>query len=149
MRAGALAVALLGSVLAALYMAGAWRLGLGVLDEPGPGLYPLLVGALLLAGAAGTALEAWARATGPAGWPQGVAGRRVLVLVGAVFGYALALPYAGHPLAGSLVTLVGLQVMGLAGWPLKIGLAVAAGLVSHYLFATVLGVPLPRGAWLP
>lgn len=149
MRAGALAVALLGAVLALVYMAGARRLGLGVLDEPGPGLYPLLVGVLLVIGAAGTAVEALAHPPGPAGWPEGAAGRRVLVLVAAVLGYAIAMPYAGHPLAGAIVTLVALEVMGLTGWPLKLGLAAAAGLASHYLFAVVLGVPLPRGAWLP
>jgi hypothetical protein len=80
-------------------------------------------------------------------WPVGAARGRMIALVAASLGYVLLLPYIGHPLAGTVVTLVALELMGQRGWPLKIALALAVGLGSHYLFAVVLGVPLPRGIW--
>jgi hypothetical protein len=48
---------------------------------------------------------------------------------------------------GTLVSLVVLRVMGLSRWPLCIGLAIAVGLGSYYLFGKILDVPLPVGIW--
>jgi len=137
-----------GAVVALPYTVLAVRYGLGTLDDPGAGFYPVVVGALLLLACIGTAVEAIARRPDTAvAWPSGIARVRMLALVAASVGYVVLLPYAGHPVAGTLVTLAALQVMGLRGWPLKLALALAVGLGSHYLFAVVLGVPLPRGAW--
>lgn len=148
MRPAIVTVAALGAVLAVLYLLEALRYGRGTLDDPGPGLYPLVVGALLLLGSIGAAVEVVVAPSGDAvAWPVGAARGRMIALVAASLGYVLLLPYIGHPLAGTVVTLVALELMGQRGWPLKIGLALAVGLGSHYLFAVVLGVPLPRGIW--
>lgn len=136
------------AVLGLLYLAEARRYPWGTLAQPGPGVFPFLVGALLLAGAVGTALEAMLRrARSEIEWPRGPAGWRVLTLVVLTCGYILLLPYLGHPIAGSLVTFGVLQIMGLPRWWLRAGLAVAVAVASHYLFAGLLGVPLPAGPW--
>lgn len=148
MRRALLAMAASGLVLALVYLAEALRYARGTLAEPGPGLYPLLVGTLLVLGSLGIGLEAVVqRAHDGVGWPEGPARWRMLALLAASLGYVILLPYLGHPLAGALVTLVVLHVMGLRRWPLKVGLALVVGLGSHYLFTVVLGVPLPVGIW--
>ena len=56
-------------------------------------------------------------------------------------------PTAAAIIAAVVATFMALQALGGLRWPLKIGLAVAFGLGSYYLFDTLLGVPLPRGTW--
>jgi hypothetical protein len=62
-------------------------------------------------------------------------------------GYVVALPYLGHPVAGTLLTLAVLHTMGTRRWVVKIAGALAIGVGSHYVFAKLLGVPLPTGIW--
>jgi hypothetical protein len=71
----------------------------------------------------------------------------VLAVLAASLGYVLLLPRLGHPVAATLVTLAVLQMMRLHGWALKLAVALALGFGSHYVFAVVLGVPLPTGLW--
>ena len=59
--------------------------------------------------------------------------------------YALALPYIGHMIAGSLLAFVVLHVMSLRSWPVKIVLSLGIGVGSYVLFGMVLGVPFPSG----
>lgn len=81
--------------------------------QPGPGLYPLLVGGLLVLSALGVGVEATrGRSQRTAEWPEGAARARVSAVAGATLGYIMLLPYVGHLLAAVLVTLVVLQVMG-------------------------------------
>lgn len=151
MSSAALTVAVLGGLLALLYLAQGLTYGRGTRDDPGPGLYPLAVGALFLIGAVGTAIEAWLGRRGRRDerieWPEGAARWRMVALVAVSLAYVFLLPWAGHPLAAGLVVLVALEVMGLRGWTLKVLLAGVAGIGSHWLFAVLLGVPLPRGIW--
>lgn len=148
MRRALLGAAVLGTLLALVYLVEGLGYPRGTPAEPGPGLYPLLVGLLLMAGSLGTGLEARFRRSGETiESPRGAEARRVLSIVGVSLGYVLLLHQVGHPVAGTLVTLAVLQVMGLSRWTLKLGLALALGLGSHYLFAVLLGVPLPTGNW--
>ncbi|MHB1134745.1 MAG: tripartite tricarboxylate transporter TctB family protein, partial [Chloroflexota bacterium] len=66
-------------------------------------------------------------------------------VVAASAGYVWLLPLLGHMVAGTVVALVMLQVMGLASWPAKIVTALVLGAGSYFLFAGILGVPLPAG----
>lgn len=148
MRRTIIVAAGLIGLLAVGYLAEARRYSFGTAAQPGPALYPLLVGALLLVGCIGTALEAArGRLQGDVEWPIGGGCWRVAAIVASALGYVVLLPYLGHPVAGALLSLVVLQVMGLANWFLKVGVAVAVGLISFYLFATLLGTPLPAGIW--
>ncbi|MBI3969482.1 MAG: tripartite tricarboxylate transporter TctB family protein [Chloroflexi bacterium] len=147
-RWAVLAVTLVGVVLGAAYTAEALRYRWGSLANPGPGLFPVLVGVLVMLGAVGVALETFTDPpVGDAAWPQGVGRWRLLAIVAVAALYVATMPYLGHPIAGTLVMFAALQIMGLANWPLKIGLALCLGLGSHYLFATWLGIPLPTGEW--
>ncbi len=146
MRRGLLAVAGSGVVVGSLYLAEALRYPRGSLAQPGPGLFPLLVGALLLVSAAAIGLEALLiRRDRPVDWPAGVRLRRFGLVGLATLGYIVLLPAIGHPLAGSLLLWVVLRVMGLRPWGLVVLLGVAMALGSYYLFGVLLGAPLPGG----
>jgi hypothetical protein len=140
--------AAVGSVLAIGYLIAGQEYPWGKMAEPGPGVYPLAVGILMLAGAVGLGLEARVRRLHlGAPWPVGAGRWRVLAVLASGLGYALLLPYLGHLFMGTLVSLIVLRVMGLPRWPLCIGLAIAVGLGSYYLFGKILDVPLPVGIW--
>lgn len=146
MRRGRLTVSLLGVLLSLGYLAEALNYPLGTMAQPGPASYPLVIGALLLGASLSIGLEAYRSSSAePAPWPLGADRRRLAAMTAASAGYVLALPLLGHLLSGTLIALVVLQVMGLPRWPLKIALALALGVGSYYLFAVVLGVPLPAG----
>lgn len=136
------------TLVSVLYLVEGIRYPWGTAAQPGPAVYLLPVGLLLLIGSLGVGIEALLqKPTEVVQWPDARGTRRVLAILAAVAAYMLLLPNLGHPLSGALVVLVVLQVMRLPNWPLKIGLALLVGLGSYYVFAVLLGVPLPRGMW--
>lgn len=139
---------ILGLILAFLYLLEGSRYPQGSMAQPGPGLYPSLVGSVLLFSASALVLEAVFDPSEPSvGWPSGSARRRFLAVLGATLSYILLLPYLGHALAASLLTLAVLHSMGRSSWPVKIMLSFAVSLASYYVFVLLLGIPLPPGVW--
>ena len=138
---------LLGS---GVYLAQALRLPLGTTARPGPGFYPLAVGAFACVVAlvvvalafrpSGRAVPAEAAEAEPA------ARLDVALSVIALAGFCLLLPWLGYPLAALLFVSLQLRQLG-ASWrgALLTGALSAEG--SYYLFAILLGVTLPRGFW--
>lgn len=148
MRRAVMIFAGLGAVLSALYLLEGKRYSMGTPAEPGPGLFPLIVGGILLVGFVGTGIEALATAPGAkVGWPAGPGRRRVAAIALSCGAYALALPFIGQMIAASLLALAVLHVMALRSWLLKVVLAVGIGVGSYVLFGRVLGVPFPSGTW--
>jgi hypothetical protein len=150
MRRALLATAAVIAVAALGYLVEARRYPWGTESQPGAGVYPTLVGALVLVSALGLGIESALRPPGRVvEWPSGPARRRVLAILLPTVGYVLLLPWLGHPLAATLLLLAVLNVMGMRKhWALKLAVAAAIGLASYYVFGVLLGVPLPRGAWL-
>ena len=141
-------LAITGIILSLSYIVEALHYPWGNLAQPGPGFYPLLIGILLGVGFLGTGLEAaLLKSSRKVDWPRGASLGRVVAIALGGLGYVLFLPFLGHPVAGGLVTLVVLQAMNLPSWPLKIGLSLANGFGSFFLFSVLLGVPLPMGFW--
>jgi putative tricarboxylic transport membrane protein len=146
MRRAVLTLAVVGSVLSALYLLEGTRYSLGTPAEPGPGLFPLIVSGLLLIGFVGTGIEALASTSkAKVAWPAGAARWRVAAIALSCTAYGLTLPYLGHMIAGSLLAFAVLHVMALRSWPLKIALSLGIGVGSYVLFGMVLGVPFPSG----
>jgi putative tricarboxylic transport membrane protein len=148
MRRHILITSILGFMFGLAYLLEALSYSRGTMAQPGPGLYPLLLGILILLGSLGTGLEIMFRRfekEKDAIWPRGANGRRLLTVLAASLAYAFLLPYLGHPVIATLITFVVLQVMGVRSWPLKITLALLIGLGSYYLFAKLLTIPLPMG----
>ena len=133
-------------MLGVAYLVYALRYDTGTPAQPGPGLYPIFVGAALIAGAMGTLVSALI--SPPRGliyWPRGLERVRVLGIIAVSVFYALTLELLGYLLCGAIVVLVCLQVMGMQSWRLKIGLTLVMTALSFLLFDKLLSVPLPRG----
>ncbi|HEU5322494.1 MAG TPA: tripartite tricarboxylate transporter TctB family protein [Methylomirabilota bacterium] len=123
---------------------------LDTLATPGPGIFPLAGGALLVAAAAWELATAWrsrGRAPGPpaeaAAAPPGE--RAALALIGVLVVYVAVLGRLGFFAASFVLVVVASRLTGAPGWrrPLALALGVTAG--SYVLFAVWLGVPLPAG----
>ena len=144
MHRSILIAAALGFLGGLFYLKVALRYSLGTAGDPGPGVYPLLVGSLFLIGAVGTGLEAaLARSVARIEWPVDSARWRVALMALASGGYGLLLPYLGHPIAASAVSFLVLWIMGMRQWLWMVILSGVLGLGTAYLFISVLGVPLP------
>ena len=135
-------------ILGILYLAASLQYPMGTVRKPGPGLFPVMVACLWLVASIGTGWGARSKATqDPIEWPRGASLGRMGAILAAILAYMLLLSNIGHSIAAIVATFMALQALGGLRWPLKIGLAVAFGLGSYYLFDTLLGVPLPRGTW--
>jgi putative tricarboxylic transport membrane protein len=141
MRARAWSLGFLGASVA--YLAGALTFPLGSIDRPGPGFFPVGVGAFLCLSALATAVFGLAGPTAAGLHTATVA--RVAVTVAALVGFCLLLPWLGYPICAFVfVTLLMRRLAGV-GWPGAVVTAVLSSLATFYLFGVVLGVPLPRG----
>jgi MFS family permease len=130
-----------------VYLANAWWLAPGTAARPGAGFFPLAVGVFGLA--VGLAWVVSALQQAPAAGPVADAGgrRRAGITAALLAGFCLLLPWTGYPVAALLFT--GLLLRGLgAGWMAALAVALPSALASYYVFAVLLGVPLPRGLLL-
>jgi hypothetical protein len=140
-----LALAVLATSVA--YLANAWPLPMGTLARPGPGFYPLAVALFGIVVALAWTVNAFrhAPAASSAATLERSSRTRVGATGGLLVGFCVVLPWTGYFAASLLFTALMLRGLG-AGWltSLLVGLGTAA--VSYYVFATLLGVPLPGGA---
>lgn len=146
MQRAILGVDIVALVLSFLYLWGALGYPLGMLGRPGPGIFPLAVGLLLVGASIGSiVMDLLIPAKGKLEIPKGKDFRRMLTVLGAAIAYMLLLPYAGHLLSSMLTMFFVLYAMGSTSWFMKIGFTIGLALGSYYLFDILLKVPLPRG----
>lgn len=146
MQRAVLTFSVVGLIFSVLYLLEGARYSMGAPAEPGPGLFPLLVGGILLLGFLGTGIESIASSSrAKVVWPTGSARGRVAAIALSCVAYAIALPYIGHMIAGSLLAFAVLHVMLLRSWTVKIILSLGMGVGSYVLFGVLLGVPFPKG----
>ena len=136
---------------AAFYLVQALKLPLGAAARPGAGFYPVAIGIFAcLVGLAATVLAFRAPRTSRPAAASGDdvpgAGRRVLATTAALAGFCLVMPWIGYPLAAVAFVIVVLRGLG-SRWSTAVAIGVLSAAASHYLFAVLLDVPLPRGPW--
>jgi hypothetical protein len=159
-------VALVTLVGGGVYLSQALALPFGSAARPGAGFFPVAVAVFacvvgLVATAQAFLVSGWGARTAPPSPPRSRGGGttaplehmldpeqrgRVIVACVLLVAFCLLLPWVGYPpLAFAFVALL-LRRLG-ASWrgALITGVLSAAG--SHYLFAVLLDVPLPRGPW--
>jgi hypothetical protein len=137
---------LAGAVLAVLALAAlreSLRRPLGTIAEPGPGSVPVLLAAILLvcslvvigggAGAPAVTALPWGE------W------RHALAILGTCAFMALALERLGYRLTTFVAILALVTFVEGKGWIAGLFFALGFSLGSHYLFATLLRVPMPGG----
>jgi hypothetical protein len=126
---------LFGGVTAAL----ALQLPLGTLRVPGTGLFPLVLGVILMALAG---VEAFRKeATEPV--PEG-ASRRVAIFMGAVVLSVALLQPLGYVASAFLLMLGLLRALG-ARWGVAALIGAGSAAASYVLFVQWLRIPMPAG----
>jgi putative tricarboxylic transport membrane protein len=132
----------------AVYLVLASQLPFGSTARPGAGFYPVVVGIFAVVVALGATISAFraprAIAAGPA--LDAEARRRVLVTMGTLAAFCLALPSIGYPPAAFAFVAVVLRALG-SGWTTALVIGALSSAGSYALFAGILDVPLPRGPW--
>jgi Tripartite tricarboxylate transporter TctB family len=114
--------------------------------EPGPGLFPLIVGSFMCLSAAAHLFLSWRlehhASTGEAGSVISI-----IQLVIALAAYIFLLPRIGFVLASLLLTLCTLSIYGMPGYWRRIGSALVITGISYLVFTQGLGVNMPTAAW--
>jgi putative tricarboxylic transport membrane protein len=132
-----------------VYLFNALPLPHGTPARPGAGFFPLGVGVFGATLALAWTVSAFRRGSTAAGdHPVPTEGRgRVAATAGALVGFCLLLPWAGYPVTALVFTVLSLRWLG-AQWKAALGIGLASAVTSYYLFAVLLGVPLPHGVLL-
>lgn len=143
-------VALVVVAAAGAYLTQALALPFGTAARPGAGFFPTLVA--LFACAVGLAMTARAFLTAAPAPAARVAAAdraarvRALATMAVLIAFCLLLPWLGYPLvAFGFVTALLSRLGSTTRTAVLIGALTAAG--SHWVFAVLLDVPLPRGPW--
>jgi putative tricarboxylic transport membrane protein len=144
-----------GLVLAAgiVYEAMALWMPRGRIGQPGPGFFPMIVGAFLVLTAGGCLVQAFmTRRTerliaqpvaAPVSGNRQVA--RVWLLIGFLVLYAVAVQPVGFPIALMLFLVASIWIFGYRKWLPTLAIAAALTAVSYLTFVVWLKVPLPLG----
>ena len=149
-RRDLLSAAALG-LLAGVYLLANRGYPLDTLATPGPGIFPLAVGLLLLGLAlaqAATALRSGLDAASmPSGasWAGAAAWGRVLAMVVVLVAYAIAAGLIGFLPASLAAIFASSRLLGTRGWLRPLALAVSVTVAAHLIFVAWLGVPFPTG----
>ena len=121
--------------------------GLGIsAAEPGPGLFPCLVGILMTIASVSHLVQVW--------YAQRVKSAEVeklpldiFLLIGSMAAYILLLTRAGFMVAAFLLLYSTLTIYGMSGVWRRISVAVAGTAVSWLVFTLGLGVNFPQPTW--
>ncbi|PHY07445.1 MAG: hypothetical protein CK528_04110 [Alcaligenaceae bacterium] len=122
--------------------------GLGLSPaEPGPGLFPMLVGSLLLTSATSVLVQTLAA--------QRVAESTrerfpvdIVLLAALIAGFIFLLPRLGFVVSAFCLLLGTLSLYGMPGWWRRVGTAFVMTAVSYLVFTRGLSVNLPSASWL-
>jgi Tripartite tricarboxylate transporter TctB family len=128
------------------YLASGLTLPLGTTARPGPGFFPLAIGAFGAIMALVWTAAAFRRVPETATEPgiSGDARGRVVATAAALIGFCILLRWVGYPVAALVFVTLLLRWLG-AGWRSAVVTGVASAAVSYYVFGVLLNVPLPHG----
>ncbi len=133
------------------FVAGGVRMGLGPLNAPAAGFFPVVIGGIfsLLSGAL-FVKASLGKSPNPEKtnfWKEERSWVRVSYSLLALVFYLASLNYLGYIPTTTLFLFFLLKIVGKKGWKISILLAVVLALGSYALFRMGLGVSLPKG-WI-
>jgi putative tricarboxylic transport membrane protein len=136
----------IGLFFAAGYLGMSFQLPFGQLDQPGAGVFPVIVGVMLMLASLTTIWEGWRldRAE-QVEIPVSVARNRLLSLIGLLFAYCLALPWLGQIVSSALFCLLLVRMLSHLHWPRIVAYSLGMSIILYVVFVVLLKVPLPRG----
>ena len=136
----------LGLFFAAGYLGMSFQLPFGRLDQPGAGVFPVMVGVMLLLASLTTMWEGWQLDKAePIDLPAGADRKRLLNLIGLLLGYFLALPWLGQILSSTVFCILLMRVLSDLRWPRIVAYSLVMSIALYVVFVFLLKVPLPRG----
>lgn len=142
-RVGGMVALLVG----VFFLVCSYQLSLGDFSQPGPGLWPFLVGVVMV----GASILVLLTDAGDDHEPFTGQVRNVLLGVGALAVFITAFTYLGFILPGLLTFLFWLRFLAHESWRNTALLATALTALFYALFVPVLGVPFPQdvvaGLW--
>ena len=124
-------------------------LDLGRLESPGPGMFPFLVGMILIFCTfpvlLGAILSAKTESVRPVEslW-RGIDFTKIIIVLASLAVYALVLERIGYLLSAFLVLIVLFRTVGSRKWSSSILIALLTTILSYLFFAVLLGVELPE-----
>ena len=127
-----------------LYMA--LNLQRGTLAEPGPAVFPLIVGFLMSAASIACLLQAVLERKS-VDLNLRADGARPAVIAAAFVVFLILLPLVGFVLASLILQVVTLQVFGMRGAWRRVALAAITTATAVLVFETLLGVQFPTPTW--
>lgn len=121
--------------------------GLGLnAAEPGPGLFPIIVGSVMFFAASVLLFENIRSDPAVDTVPNQIP-RDIILMVLTIAMYIFLLPRAGFFVAAFLLLIGSLSIFDMPGWMQRIGTALVATLLSFAIFTLVLNVKMPNPSW--
>ena len=145
-RTAYLATGGIGLLLAAGYLAMTTQLPFGALDEPGAGLFPTMVGAILVFASLATVWEGWkAHNVERIDMPAGGDRNRMLLLIALLSGYFLSMPWVGYTVSSAIFATLLIRLLSSVSWLRCAAYGVVMTALVYLLFIYLLKVPMPVG----
>ena len=147
MRRSTIAASLILAGLAGLILFEASRLAFGSIRVPQTAFFPSLLAILLLFFSIALLVQTRRQAAGESREPpiKSEAWIRISITLAAMLGFALVLEKLGFLLSTFTLMLLLLRVVEAQKWSRVIAVALATALISYFLFARLLNIPLPAG----
>ena len=121
--------------------------GLGLnAAEPGPGLFPIIVGFVMFFAASVLLFENMRSVPDVDTVPNQIP-RDIILMVLTIALYIFLLPRAGFFVAAFLLLIGSLSIFDMPGWIQRIATALVATLLSFAIFTLVLNVKMPNPSW--
>lgn len=138
-------------IIAALFCRGAIGLGLGDLHEPGPGFFPFLMSLFIILFSTLILISSLIKGEesppdpGKKFWPDREGQKKILLTVGSLFLYVLALEYLGFILCAFSLMFFLLKFVEPQKWTTVLFGAGLTAFMSYTIFDLWLRVPMPVG----
>ncbi len=133
--------------LSTFAMIGAYKLGLGDFREPGAGLMPFLIGAVLFLASIPVILKSVSKiktVLSKKTHPAKIDVTKLACVAGSLFAYCFLLGRLGYLVSTTLLLLFLFKIAGSRQWRFVIAVSVLTAVVTYFGF-TFLGLRFPRG----
>jgi putative tricarboxylic transport membrane protein len=138
---------IVGILLSAGYLHMTLDLPMGEIDQPGAGVFPLLVAGVLFVASISSLWEGWNHRTHSPmlDLPEGSDRTRLLKLVALLLAYFLIIPWAGFSLSSVLFCGLLIRLLSELTWRRSAVYGLLMTAAIHIIFITILKVPMPAG----
>lgn len=121
--------------------------GIGIsAAEPGPGLFPMMVGAILFAASFLHLIETLRSKERNEDIVYQIP-KDLIFMILTIALYIFLLPRAGFFIAAFLLLIGSLSIFEMAGWTKRIASSLLATVLSYAIFTSVLNVKMPNPSW--